>query len=84
MNGQRLGSVPGYSNQFPSLSGKSGSKAMKGRGVEKLFSVPPLLSVFCGPLGLSAGFSPSTGLCFYGTLQSLRKCEDILSNFRAK
>lgn len=57
---------------------------MKSRGLEELLSTPPLQCVFCAPLGLSAGVSPSIGLYFYGTIQSLGKCEDILGTLRVK
>lgn len=45
MNGQRLASVPGYSNQLPSLSGDNGSKATTGQGIQEL-PLLPLYSVF--------------------------------------
>lgn len=57
---------------------------MKSRGLEELLSTPSLQCVFCAPLGLSAGVSPSIGLYFYGTIQSLGKCEDILGTLRVK
>lgn len=90
MNGQRLSSVPGQSNWLPSLLGDNDSKNRK-KGQPTIRGTAPhsplhscMQCAFCASSGLGAGVSPSRALCLHGTVQVLRKGEDILSTLRAK